>query len=123
SGDKRFSDRPWTTNPLYRRVMQGYLVERNALLRLVDDVQLDHKSRERARFALTLFTEAAAPTNTLLGTPSALAKAAQTRGHSLVTGLRHFGHDLRHNGGMPAQVDTRPFRVGGNLAVTPGQVV
>ena len=82
-----------------------------------------HKSRERARFALSLLTEASAPTNTLLGNPSALAKAVQTRGQSLVTGLRHAGHDLRHNGGMPAQVDTRPFRVGGNLAVTPGQVV
>jgi len=103
--------------------MQAYLVERNTLLGLVDDVELDHKSRERARFALSLLTEAAAPTNTLLGNPSALAKAVQTRGHSLFTGLRHLGHDLRHNGGMPAQVDTRPFSVGGNLAVTPGQVV
>jgi polyhydroxyalkanoate synthase len=122
-GDKRFADRAWTANPLYRRLMQAYLVQRNALLRLPDDVQLDHKSRERARFALSLLTEAAAPTNTLLGNPSALAKAFQTRGQSLVTGLRHAGHDLRHNGGMPAQVDTRPFTVGGNLAVTPGRVV
>jgi polyhydroxyalkanoate synthase len=122
-GDKRFADRTWATNPVYRRLMQAYLVQRNALLGLVDDVELDHKSRERARFVLSLFTEAAAPTNTLLGNPGALAKAVQTRGQSLVSGLRHLGHDLRHNGGMPAQVDTRPFRVGGNLAVTPGQVV
>jgi polyhydroxyalkanoate synthase subunit PhaC len=122
-GDKRFGDRAWTANPLYHRVMQAYLVQRNAALRLPDDVELDHKSRERARFALSLFTEAAAPTNTLLGNPAALAKAVQTRGQSLIRGLRHFGHDLRHNGGMPTQVDTRPFKVGGNLAVTPGQVV
>ena len=52
--------------------------------------------------------------------PDALAKALQTRGQSLVVGARHFAHDLRHNGGMPSQVDTRPFAVGGNLAVTPG---
>ena len=122
-GDKRFTDGAWTKNPLYHRLMQSYLIQREALLALVDDVELDHKSRERARFALSLFTEAAAPTNTLLGNPAALAKAAQTRGRSLVDGLRHLVHDLRHNGGMPAQVDTRPFNVGGNLAVTPGQVV
>jgi polyhydroxyalkanoate synthase len=122
-GDKRFIDDTWSTNPLYHRLMQAYLVQRDALLGLVDDVQLDHKSRERARFALSLFTEAAAPTNTLLGNPSALGKAVQTRGQSLVSGLRHFAHDLRHNGGMPAQVDTRPFKVGTNLAATPGQVV
>src|SRR6266498_2963102 len=122
-GDKRFVDPAWTGNPLYRRLLQTYLVQRRALLRLVDEVELKPKSRERARFVMSLITEAAAPTNTLVGNPSALAKAWQTRGQSLVTGLRHFGHDLRHNGGMPLMVDTRPFKVGGNLAVTPGQVV
>jgi polyhydroxyalkanoate synthase len=40
-----------------------------------------------------------------------------------VAGARNVGHDLRHNGGMPSQVDTRPFTVGKNLGVTPGQVV
>ena len=56
-------------------------------------------------------------------TPTAVAKAVQTRGQSLVAGARHLAHDVRHNGGMPSQVDTRPFEVGRNLAVTPGQVV
>ncbi|GAC1604683.1 MAG: class II poly(R)-hydroxyalkanoic acid synthase [Acidimicrobiales bacterium] len=121
--DKRFAHDMFAHNPVYRRVMQAYLVQRHAILGLVDDVELDHKSRERARFALSLFTEAAAPTNTLLGNPGALGKAFQTRGSSLVSGMRHFVHDMRHNGGMPAMVDTRPFTVGGNIAVTPGQVV
>jgi polyhydroxyalkanoate synthase subunit PhaC len=121
--DKRFADPAWTDNPLYRRLLQAYLVERDALVRLVDDVGLDPKSRERARFALSLVTEAAAPTNTLLGNPSALGKAWQTRGQSLVAGLRHVRHDLRHNGGMPSMVDTRPFKVGENIAVTPGEVI
>ncbi|HEX6568083.1 MAG TPA: hypothetical protein VF015_02930 [Acidimicrobiales bacterium] len=121
--DKRFADPAWAGNPVYRRLLQAYLVERDALFHLVDEVGLDHKSRERARFALTLITEAAAPTNTLLGNPAALAKAWQTRGQSLVAGLRHFRHDLRHNAGMPSMVDTRPFKVGENIAVTPGDVV
>ena len=122
-GDKRFVEEVWTKNPVYHRMMQTYLVQRNSVLRLVDDVELDHKSRERARFALSLFTEAAAPTNNLLANPTALAKAVQTRGRSLVSGLRHFGHDVRRNGGLPTQVDTRPFKVGGNIGVTPGEVV
>jgi polyhydroxyalkanoate synthase subunit PhaC len=121
--DKRFADPAWSSNPFYRRLLQAYLVERDALLRLVDEVGLDAKSRERARFALSLVTEAAAPTNTLLGNPSALGKAWQTRGQSLVAGLRHFRHDLRHNGGMPSMVDPRPFEVGVNIAVTPGEVI
>src|SRR5262249_32037864 len=32
-------------------------------------------------------------------------------------------NDVRRNRGMPSTVDRRPFSVGGNLAVTPGQVV
>jgi polyhydroxyalkanoate synthase len=121
--DKRFIHPAWRDNPVYRRLLQAYLVEARAVLDMVDDVELDPKSRERARFAVSLLTEAVAPTNTLLGNPSALAKAVETRGRSLLSGVRHMAHDLRHNGGMPATVDTRPFTVGGNIAVTPGQVV
>jgi polyhydroxyalkanoate synthase len=122
-GDKRFAYPTWTSNPVYRRLLQAYLVEARSVVGLVDDLDLDHKSRERARFALSLFTEAAAPTNTLPGNPAALAKAMQTRGRSLLAGARHFAQDMRHNRGMPSTVDPRPFSVGGNLGVTPGQVV
>ena len=108
---------------MFRRLMQAYLVEQRAAHRLVDEVELDRKSRDRAHFAMSLLTEAVAPTNNLLTNPNAVAKAVQTRGQSLVAGARHLAHDVRHNGGMPSQVDTRPFQVGRNLAVTPGQVV
>ena len=121
--DKRFAHPAWAANPVYRRLVQAYLVETQALLDTVDEVELDAKSRARARFAMTLLTHAAAPTNTLLGNPSALAKAVETRGQSLRTGARHLLHDLRTNGGMPSTVDTRPFTVGENLATTPGEVV
>jgi poly[(R)-3-hydroxyalkanoate] polymerase subunit PhaC len=121
--DKRFLAPTWSENPVYRRLLQAYLVETRSLLDVVDEVELDAKSRERARFALSLLTEAVAPTNTLLGNPTALARAVETRGRSVLAGLRHLAHDVRHNGGMPATVDARPFTVGGNLAVTPGQIV
>jgi polyhydroxyalkanoate synthase subunit PhaC len=122
-GDRRFSDPAWQHNPLFHRLMQAYLVESQAVHRIIEEVELDPKSRARAHFAVSLLTEAAAPTNNLFTNPNAMAKAIQTRGQSLVAGARNFAHDLRHNGGMPSQVDTRPFAVGRNLAVTPGHVV
>ncbi len=67
--DKRFIHPAWRDNPVYRRLLQAYLVEARAVLDMVDDVELDPKSRERARFAVSLLTEAVAPTNTLLGNP------------------------------------------------------
>ena len=122
-GDRRFTDNGWQRNGVLRRLMQAYLVESRAAHRIVDEVELDSKSRARAHFAMSFLTEALAPTNFPLTNPNALAKAVQTRGQSVLAGARNLAHDVRHNGGMPSQVDTRPFAVGKNLAVTPGHVV
>jgi len=123
AADRRFADPAFRDHPWYRRVMQSYLAWRHALHELVDQVALDPKSRERGRFAVTLLTEALAPTNTLLGNPAALRRAVETRGASVWKGLRHLWTDLTANGGMPSQVDDRAFRVGENVAATPGEVV
>jgi polyhydroxyalkanoate synthase len=123
AGDKRFTHDAWAHNPVYHRLLQTYLVDRDALLEFIDGLDLDHKSRQRSRFAAMLLTEALAPTNTLLGNPDALTKAVQTRGRSLVSGARHALSDLWHNGGMPSTVDPGPFEVGVNLAVSPGHVI
>jgi polyhydroxyalkanoate synthase len=77
----------------------------------------------RARFALSLLTEAVAPTNFLLGNPAALKKMMETGGASLIRGLQNLLQDIATNGGMPAQVDKSAFQVGKNLAATPGAVV
>jgi polyhydroxyalkanoate synthase subunit PhaC len=122
-GDWRFADPTWNRNPAYRRTKQLYLAWARTLLALADDADVDWKTRERARFALGILTSAAAPTNTLIGNPAALKEAFESGGASLVHGLRNFVSDLRHNRGMPAQVDTSGFKVGENLAVTPGGVV
>jgi len=121
--DRRFADPAFRDHPIYRRLMQSYLAWREALLGLVDEVDLDPKSRARGQFALSLLIEAVAPTNTLVGNPAALKRAFETRGTSLWRGLRHFVADVVDNGGLPAQVDRRAFKVGETLACTPGQVV
>ena len=124
--DKRFAVAAWTQNPVYRRLGQGYLAAGGAASRLVDALegqQRDWHDVERARFAVNALTSALAPTNTLLGNPAALKRAFDTGGASLLRGLRHAAHDLRHNGGMPTQTDRTAFTVGEDLAVTRGAVV
>jgi len=121
--DGRFSDAAWSENPAYRRLMQSYLLVASELRALLERTALDGPTAARARFALTILTEAAAPTNTLFGNPAALRRAVETRGMSLARGLRNAALDLVANGGMPSQVDPRPFQVGANLATTPGAVV
>ena len=123
-GDKRFVDPAWAEHPIYRRMMQSYLAWRIAMHDLVNDGDsVEWKEVEQQKFALTLLTEALAPTNALWSNPAALKRAFDTSGMSLVAGMRNFVSDLWNNGGMPQQVDKRPFEVGRNLAVSPGAVV
>jgi polyhydroxyalkanoate synthase subunit PhaC len=122
-GDRRFTDAAWTEHPVYHRLMQAYLNWDSALHRLVDVAQMGPDSAQRAHFAVTLLDDALAPTNTPWGNPAAIKRAYDTGGLSLLRGARNLAHDIQGNGGMPSQVDSRPFRVGENVAATPGAVV
>lgn len=122
-GDRRFSDVAWSENPIYRRLGQGYLALVAGAHRMVDDAGLDPLEIQRAHFAVGLLTDALAPTNGLLTNPAAVKHAFDTAGMSLVRGARNLVHDLRENGGMPSTVDTRPFEVGRNVAISRGSVV
>ena len=121
--DRRFADPAWQESAAYRSLAQGYLAWSNALNRFLDDAKMDKRDAERARFVVALLVDAMAPTNSLAGNPAALKKLVDTGGASLVHGLENFVGDLVRNGGLPAQVDTRKFAVGRNLATTPGSVV
>jgi polyhydroxyalkanoate synthase subunit PhaC len=120
--DARFAD-PSYRKPIFRIPLQSWLALEKTLQEWVDEVGFDALERERARFLAQLVADALAPSNFLLGNPSALRKARATRGWSLLRGLRHFARDLVWNAGMPSQVDTSAFRVGGNIATTEGAVV
>jgi poly[(R)-3-hydroxyalkanoate] polymerase subunit PhaC len=122
-GDKRFLDAAWKDNPFYRTYLQCYLAWSNTLNAFVDRSALDSKSKERARFVVSLLTEALAPSNTILGNPSALKKTIESGGKSLITGLQNMLQDLSTNQGMPSQVNKKAFQLGENLALSPGAVV
>jgi polyhydroxyalkanoate synthase len=121
--DKRFADPAWTSSRFFHRLMQSYLYLGSRLDATVDGLGLEGDSAGRARFATGLVRDALAPTNLLLTNPAALKLAVGTRGGSLRSGASNLVGDIRHNHGMPAQVDLSEFTVGKNLAVTPGAVI
>jgi len=122
-GDRRFADPTWTEHPGYHRLMQGYLAASNVVDKVVEDTDVSWRTKEQLRFAAGVLTSSLAPTNTLLGNPAAVKRAFETGGGSLRTGLGNWVDDLRHNGGMPKQVDDSGYVVGENLAASPGAVV
>jgi polyhydroxyalkanoate synthase subunit PhaC len=121
--DKRFADPAWKDSFPYRALAQCHLAWGGALNRFVDEAKMEKRDRERARFVVSLLVDAMSPTNWLGGNPTALKKLVDTGGGSLLHGLENLLGDLAYNGGLPAQVDTRKFAVGKNLATTPGSVV
>jgi len=80
------------------------------------------QEKARARFAADVITAALSPANYLGTNPAALRKAAETGGVSLVRGAQNMLRDLAR-GGMPSMVDREQFKVGQDLAATPGAVV
>jgi polyhydroxyalkanoate synthase len=121
--DRRFADPAWKESVAYRALAQSYLACGNALFGFLDEAKIDKRDAERARFVVSLVVDAMSPTNSLAGNPAALKRLVDTGGASLIQGLKNLIGDLLNNGGLPAQVDTRTFAVGKNLATTPGSVV
>lgn len=121
--DRRFKDTTWQTNPLYKRGMQSWLAMQKELKGWITDSGVSENDKVRANFILDIVIDAFAPTNSLLGNPAAMKKLYETGGMSVVRGLKNAYNDLRHNGGLPSQVDGRPFKVGENIATSKGAVV
>ena len=113
AGDKRFADPAWSMHPLYRRMMQTYLAWRAAMLDLAsEDESAEWKQAEQHKFAVTLMTEALAPTNAFWLNPAALKRAFDTAGMSLVWGLRQLHR---------RPVEQRRDALDGGQAAVPGR--
>jgi len=122
-GDRRFDDPAWEESAIYRRLKQAYLAWDESMGELVEDLDLDVSDAHRAKFLKEVITSSLAPTNFLLSNPKAMRKVVETRGVSLLKGLRNYVDDLKNNNAMPSQVDKSQFTVGGNLAISEGAVV
>lgn len=121
--DRRFADKSFSENPLYTNLLKTWLAWEKRMLEWVDALDVADIDRERTRFIVQLYVDSMAPTNFLMGNPSALRKAYESGGTSLLNGFKQFVGDVKDNGGMPSQVDKSAFSVGENLATTEGAVV
>ncbi|MGA8009859.1 MAG: class I poly(R)-hydroxyalkanoic acid synthase [Thiomonas sp.] len=119
--DRRFSAGAWGENRISSYTAGLYLLGARALFDLADSVQADESTRQKLRFAVQQWVDAAAPSNFLPLNPEALSKAVQTQGESLRTGVDNWLRDLKQ--GRMTQTDESVFEVGRNVATTAGYVV
>ncbi|WP_120717827.1 PHA/PHB synthase family protein [Tsuneonella amylolytica] len=121
--DKRFRDPAWQYNPFLRAGAQYYLAVQKGMKNWLEELELDAIERDRANFISQMIIDAMAPTNTLLGNPTAQKRLVDSGGLSVIKGLRNAYNDMVHNKGMVSQVDKRPFKIGENVATSKGAVV
>jgi polyhydroxyalkanoate synthase len=122
-GDKRFSDSTWTNSMLHNRLLKAYLAWGAAVENFVTHSSLSAVDKQRASLLTTILIDAFAPTNAFMTNPAAMRKLLDTGGDSLLKGSKNYVEDLLKNGALPSQVDTSAFKVGQNLATTPGSVI
>ncbi|MGI9273928.1 MAG: alpha/beta fold hydrolase [Endozoicomonas sp.] len=120
--DRRFTDPFWMESPYYRVTLQTYLSATRSISDWIEETQEDKADKMRAEFLMTLLTEAASPSNSILN-PTVLKRLYETQGGSFATGMLQMAEDSLYGGGMPSSVDKGAFKVGENLATTEGAVV
>ncbi|TYL97791.1 alpha/beta fold hydrolase [Bradyrhizobium rifense] len=123
TGDRRFSDASWKESSLHGGLLKAYLAWGDAVSGFVDKTSLSDIDKARAHLVTEILIDAVAPTNAMLTNPAAMRKFVDTGGRSVWQGLKNYVDDLTRNGGMPSMVDRSAFKVGENLATTPGAVV
>jgi polyhydroxyalkanoate synthase len=121
--DKRFADPAWQGNAVLAGLLEEYLTRTRAAMELVDGSRLPEATKRKARFAMQMLSDAFSPSNVPWLNPAVVKEAMNTGGASVLRGMQNFMDDLQHNNGMPRQVDTSSFKLGINLAATPGRIV
>ncbi|UXX84338.1 PHA/PHB synthase family protein [Roseovarius pelagicus] len=124
--DKRFSNPMWDTNPYFNLVREQYQLNAEAIAQAVADVDdLAPKEKRRLEYFSQQIIDMMSPTNFLGTNPDALERAVETDGESLVKGLENLVADLEANNGemVVRLADESAFKIGENIATTPGEVV
>jgi polyhydroxyalkanoate synthase subunit PhaC len=120
--DRRFADPKWREQPFFALIHQTYLMLAEQALALADGVEgVEPERKEQLKFATRTLVEALSPALFPLTNPLVMAKAAETKGESLVKGMEHLLGDLRR--GQLTHVQPGAFVLGENIAATPGKVV
>ena len=126
AADKRFADPAWRDNPYFDFIKQAYVLT----ARWADDLvkragDLDPHDRDKAQFYLRQVTAALSPSNFLATNPEILRTTIAESGDNLARGLKMLAEDIEagHGNLRIRQSDARAFKLGVNLAATPGKVI
>ncbi len=124
--DKRFNSEEWVNNPFFNLLSQQYLLATEHLNSLLENLDYgDKKSAKKLQFFSRQYLDALSPDNFLHTNPQLMAETLQSHGKNLLQGLHNFLTDFDTGSArlIMKMTDTKAFKVGKNLAITPGKVI
>ncbi len=124
--DRRFKDDAWRDSEVFDFIKQSYLLSARFVQDVVSHVDgLDERTAQKVDFYARQFIDAMSPSNFLLTNPEVLRRTAETGGENLLRGLNNLLADLESGRGKLRikMTDMDAFRIGENIAVSPGKVV
>jgi polyhydroxyalkanoate synthase len=125
-GDKRFSDPAWKDEVVFDYLKQSYLLTARWLQGTIKEVEgIDDKTAQKVDFFTRQFIDAMSPSNFALTNPQVVKATVESKGENLIKGLQNLLTDLERGKGRLAirQTDMKAFKVGENVATSPGKVV
>lgn len=125
-GDKRFESPEWGQNPFFDWLRQSYLYTSRWAGDMVEKAEgVDPHTRAKAAFYTRLIASAVSPSNFVPTNPELLRATIENKGENLIRGMRMLAEDISAGHGMLKirQSDDSKFRLGVDLATTPGKVV
>ncbi len=124
--DRRFKDAAWDDSYVFDYIKQSYLLAARWMQGVVRNTEgLDDKTAKKVDFYTRQFVDAIAPSNFAVTNPEVVRATLESGGENLVKGLQNLLADLERGDGrlMIRMTDDTAFKVGTNIAVTPGKVV
>jgi poly[(R)-3-hydroxyalkanoate] polymerase subunit PhaC len=124
--DKRFKHPQWSENAVFGLVKDSYLVAARSILSAIREVKgMDRATARKVEFYTRQFVDALSPSNFVATNPEVLTATLASGGQNLLRGLENLLGDLNRGNGRLAitMTDTKAFRLGENIATTPGKIV
>ena len=124
--DKRFADPEWSRNAVFDFVKQAYLVTSHWAEAMVEEADgIDPHTRQKAAFYVKQLSSALSPSNFLVTNPELIRETMRENGANLVRGMSMLSEDIQAGHGelRVRQSDPGKFKVGVNIATSPGKVI
>lgn len=123
SDDKRFASDAWNQWP-FNVMARGYLNWEQLVKQATSEIPgLSRRSADLVAFASQQVLEAASPANHLLANPELLELTRAQSGQNLVAGFKNWLEDIDATLNHKPPAGSEEFKVGENVAVTPGKIV